>query len=520
MDVVNPVPVDEVEPWLAAVVTTLLGSPWDDDFAGASSGGDATGWPTGPGACVTTAGGSRRWPPTRARITVPGAPGTTVDVAADALTAVTVAATHRRRGLLTAMITQSLQQAVDRGDPVSILIAAEWPIYGRFGYAPASGYADYTLHTRRAGASVAPDPAGTVRQVDSRGAAGGTRQRSSTRSRSDWAGQVDRPGDWWSRRLGLDGYQQLSEGARAPGCCTRPTGEPDGFVAWRVERDFELHGVLRRRRGARARSPPPTRAYRNLWAYLCALDVVGEVAPARPAGRRAGALAARRRPRARAELRRRRHLAAAAGRARRAVGARRTRAEGRLVLEVVDDEPGRLRGGPVRCSTAARTARRAREPTRSPDLRLSQRALASTYLGEHALRKLAVAGGVDELAPSAVTRARRACSPPPAGRGTRPASERPGAGRAARVVGGSGASGGRSGVEDASSIACDSGGTAGIAGNGAVLHALVRGERLRVGVGRAQVHRLRLLGRRRQAATRTSRWCRSTRRPQPACVPV
>jgi hypothetical protein len=32
MEVVNPVPVEDAEPWLAAAVTTLLGTPWDDDF--------------------------------------------------------------------------------------------------------------------------------------------------------------------------------------------------------------------------------------------------------------------------------------------------------------------------------------------------------------------------------------------------------------------------------------------------------------------------------------------------------
>ena len=32
MELVNPVPVDEVEPWLAALATTLLGAPWDEDF--------------------------------------------------------------------------------------------------------------------------------------------------------------------------------------------------------------------------------------------------------------------------------------------------------------------------------------------------------------------------------------------------------------------------------------------------------------------------------------------------------
>ena len=65
-------------------------------------------------------------------MTVPGGVGSCA-----ALTNVTVAATHRRRGLLTAMLTRDLADSVERGEIVGALIAAEYPIYGRFGYGPA-----------------------------------------------------------------------------------------------------------------------------------------------------------------------------------------------------------------------------------------------------------------------------------------------------------------------------------------------------------------------------------------------
>ena len=55
-----------------------------------------------------------------------------------ALTNVTVAPTHRRRGLLRRMITNDLRSAADRGEPVGIPIASEYPIYGRFGYGAAA----------------------------------------------------------------------------------------------------------------------------------------------------------------------------------------------------------------------------------------------------------------------------------------------------------------------------------------------------------------------------------------------
>ncbi|MFE7531282.1 GNAT family N-acetyltransferase [Kitasatospora sp. NPDC057542] len=67
-------------------------------------------------------------------LTVPG--GATVQ--ADAVTNVTVSATHRWRGLLSRMMSRDLSAARERGVPVAILIAAEYNIYGRFGFGPAT----------------------------------------------------------------------------------------------------------------------------------------------------------------------------------------------------------------------------------------------------------------------------------------------------------------------------------------------------------------------------------------------
>ena len=68
-----------------------------------------------------------------AELTVPG--GRTVPMAA--VTQVTVMPTHRRQGLLREMMHTQLRDAVARGEIVAMLIAAEWPIYGRFGYGMA-----------------------------------------------------------------------------------------------------------------------------------------------------------------------------------------------------------------------------------------------------------------------------------------------------------------------------------------------------------------------------------------------
>src|SRR5258708_7541551 len=67
-------------------------------------------------------------------LTVPGGAAARVG----AISAVTVLPTHLRRGILSGMMAQSLRQSAELGECASILIPAEWPIYGRFGYGPAS----------------------------------------------------------------------------------------------------------------------------------------------------------------------------------------------------------------------------------------------------------------------------------------------------------------------------------------------------------------------------------------------
>ena len=79
------------------------------------------------------------------RLVVPGG----ADVATAAVTAVTVAAPYRRRGLLSAMMTHELERCVERGEPLAALWASESMIYGRFGYGPAADRLVLTGTSRR-----------------------------------------------------------------------------------------------------------------------------------------------------------------------------------------------------------------------------------------------------------------------------------------------------------------------------------------------------------------------------------
>src|SRR5215217_3140176 len=84
------------------------------------------------------------------------------------ITWITVAPTHRRRGLLTAIMRRQLDEVHAAGrEPVAALWAAESSIYGRFGYAPASWRGGWTGRTERLRLRSDVDTGnGTVRLVD------------------------------------------------------------------------------------------------------------------------------------------------------------------------------------------------------------------------------------------------------------------------------------------------------------------------------------------------------------------
>ena len=86
----------------------------------------------------------RSWP---TRLTVPGG----AELPASAVSGVTVLPSHRRRGILTGMAAREHAALVERGECIGLLYASEYPIYGRFGYAPGTRAADWVITTRATG---------------------------------------------------------------------------------------------------------------------------------------------------------------------------------------------------------------------------------------------------------------------------------------------------------------------------------------------------------------------------------
>ncbi|WP_405780777.1 GNAT family N-acetyltransferase [Streptomyces sp. NBC_00859] len=142
---------EDLDTWYALLVRAFGGvdeSPderelWDDLTECERS---ITAWEADQ--CVGTAGAFSF------RLSVPGG----AFVPAAGVTMVSVAATHRRRGILTSMMRRQLDDVRALGEPLAVLTASEPEIYGRFGYGIASRQLTAEIDTSRVKLAV---PAGT-----------------------------------------------------------------------------------------------------------------------------------------------------------------------------------------------------------------------------------------------------------------------------------------------------------------------------------------------------------------------
>jgi predicted acetyltransferase len=400
VEIVHPVPAEETRGWLRAMWRTFLRDPDTDDARrsaellqrvwdpernwGAREGGQ---W-------VATLGSD---PLT---ITVPGRDGMSELLMTDAITHVTVAATHRRRGLLRAMIEDALRAARDRGDAISILIAAEYPIYGRYGFGPATETCDYSLFPRRPGGRV-DGKVGQVRQVE-RDEYTALAPAIFERFRRRRAGQVERPAEWWPRHLGGPGFGEPPEPLWHNWLVHEGDDGPDGLFAWLATREaqdvhpFALVDTL----GPYAATDE---AERDLWTYASGLDLVEEIVfGSRPVDDLVRWLLPNQRTlvlRQRSDYTWVKLLDVPA-----ALSARAYSAPGELVLQLTDETAVSVAGRYqlVVCEDGSATCQATQ---RAPDLTLPQTAVASVYLGGNSIVQQAIAGGITEHTPGAARRA-------------------------------------------------------------------------------------------------------------------
>ena len=131
-------------------------------------------------------------------LTVPGG-----RVPAAGVSVVGVLPTHRRRGILKAMMRAQLDACHARGEPVACLWATEDTIYGRFGYGIASFTGEIELPRERSAYATPFEPSGEARIVSLEGA---ERLVAPVYERiaAETPGMFHRTSAWWQARALAD----------------------------------------------------------------------------------------------------------------------------------------------------------------------------------------------------------------------------------------------------------------------------------------------------------------------------
>jgi predicted acetyltransferase len=334
-------------------------------------------------------------------------PGGSVGMAG--VTEVSVLPTHRRRGLLSALIEAVHDQAVERGEPLAGLTASEGGIYRRFGYGVASHFQLVRIDAHRTAEALAVEGTGT--SAGDQGGSGGRIRLVSEdeatailpavwdRHRRRVPGEIHRtPGLWAVEALDNE-HVRGGASARYVAVHDDEGGRPDGFVTYRIAQGWGDGGPNHEVR-VQTLAAASDGAEAELVRFLFDIDLVGTViwhAPVdmplrwRLADPRALTV------RAEADHLWLRPLDVAT-----CLAARSYATEGELVLGVVDRR--RDGGGGYRLEAGPHGARCERTDA-APDLVLDTAEVGSVLAGGATWRTLARAGRIAERTPGAVDRA-------------------------------------------------------------------------------------------------------------------
>jgi predicted acetyltransferase len=387
---------DEIVPWLDAMSTGFLDRPdvakiaeevrphWDlsRNLAAFEAG--------------RIVGTFRSW---ATELTVPGL----AQIKASAVTGVGVLPTHRRRGILSAMAAAEHDAARARGELVAILYAAEYGIYGRFGYGPGLTTATWTLDARTTGFHPIRGDAGTLELIEPDTAGEATARTVFEESRRRRPGEVWRRPITWLADFGRGGTGWGPAWKGFVVIHRDDAGSIDGFARYHVEERWEqrlprnvlllddLHALT-------------DAAYAALWRFVGSMDWVATVkaerrSPAEPlpwllTNARAAV------PSDVGEGMWVKLLDLAA-----ALEARTYERTGSLVLEIVEHDGPKGERRTRLLLEASPDGARAAATDRSPELTVDASAIGAAYLGGSRLHEAVLAHGWDEHRPGALAMA-------------------------------------------------------------------------------------------------------------------
>lgn len=189
-----------------------------------------------------------------------------------AISAVTVAPTHRRRGIARAMLTAELRTAAAAGIPLAGLTVSEATIYGRWGFGPAVFTTDVAIDTTRVHWT-GPEAHGSldfVLQDELPARLAALHERVRMRRPGEVAGW---PG-LWRRMAGLRPGETDARKVRAV-ASVDPDGRDRGILVYTLtQKDHDFAG---QELSVRAFFAADDAAYAALWRFAIEHDLVGTV---------------------------------------------------------------------------------------------------------------------------------------------------------------------------------------------------------------------------------------------------
>lgn len=202
------------------------------------------------------------------RMTVPGGEADCAGV-----TMVGVVPTHRRRGVMTAMMTRQLRDVAGRGEPLAALWASEDTIYGRFGYGAATMQALIDVPRHRARLLDDGPIEGRLRLVEQDEA---IRAFAAVydRVRAETPGMFRRSEKWWRHRIARNPTRD--EDGPFFRALLEHDGEATAYAIYRVHQRWE-QGVSRGSVELREVMAATPRGHRDIWKFLFGIDLVESV---------------------------------------------------------------------------------------------------------------------------------------------------------------------------------------------------------------------------------------------------
>jgi predicted acetyltransferase len=183
------------------------------------------------------------------------------------------------------MMKADLAAARQRGDVVATLIAAEYPIYGRYGFGPVTTTTEWTVDVPRTGLDprwAGPSDGGRIDLVDAEDVRKAGPELHE-RFRRDRPGAVSRDERWWQVDTGL---LRLGDDPRKEpfyAAYRSASGEIEGLVSYTSDDNWGDSNQPRNTAEVNWLLAVTPAAERALWQYLCSIDWITRVKTGRRA---------------------------------------------------------------------------------------------------------------------------------------------------------------------------------------------------------------------------------------------